>query len=291
VEERRGDLLRPDSLHGVADGCDAVIHAAARTGFGALDRDRQARVNLGGTEAMVREARSAGVPTFVLIGYAGTIQERGGDAAVDETTPPVMSYASAYVRQKLEAEMAVLEANRPGEFRSLVVSPGALAGADCDTLLSGLAGLVLREELPFRLLEDVWLAVTARRDVAACALAALARGQGGRRYFAVGESLRLGEFFRRLEARSGVAAPRRKLPDLLVEELGTLSPLLPPGSFLRRLILPRELVLHLRRLAPVRNEGTRAEIGFVPQPLEAIVEELNEEGRALRRQRRSGPLG
>jgi hypothetical protein len=50
-------------------------------------------------------------------------------------------------------------------------------------------------------------------------------------------------------------------------------------------VLPRELVLHLKRLAPVENTRTRAELGFDPTPLRstlaATIEE--EEGRGRRR--------
>jgi dihydroflavonol-4-reductase len=274
VEIVRGDLLAPESLRGLADGCDVVVHAAGRTGFGALDRARQRRVNVEGTRALLAEADSAGARRFLLAGYAGTIQERGGDAAVEETTPPAARYESEYVRMKFESETDVLEANRADSLRTSVVSAGALVDVRGGSLLAGLAGLHLRRELPFRLLENVWLAVTAARDVGPAFLAAAARAEGGRRYFALGESLRLGEFFRRLEARSGVPAPRRRLPDLLVEELGAIAPLLPPASFLRRLVLPRELVLHLRRLAPARSDRTRAELGWTPCPLDEVLEEL-----------------
>ena len=70
---------------------------------------------------------------------------------------------------------------------------------------------------------------------------------------------------------SGVPEPRRKLPDLLLEELGLLTPVLPRGSFLRRLVLPRELVLHMKRLAPVENARTRAELGLKPTPLRSTL--------------------
>jgi nucleoside-diphosphate-sugar epimerase len=152
-------------------------------------------------------------------------------------------------------------------MRTLVVSPGVLIHRDVSTLLGGLVGLFVAGELPFRLLEQVWLATSDAADVARCVAAAVARGEGGRRYFATGECLRLGELYRVLAARSGVAAPRRRLPDLLVEELGLLVPVLPRGSFLRQLVLPRDLVRHLERLAPVSNVRTRSALSFVPTPL------------------------
>jgi dihydroflavonol-4-reductase len=117
------------------------------------------------------------------------------------------------------------------------------------------------------MLESVWLAMSDAADLGRCVSAAIERGRGGRRYFATGECLRLGELYAALAELSGVPAPRRRLPDLLVEELGLLVPVLPPHSFLRRLVLPRDLVAHLRRLAPLRNDRTRSELEFTPTPL------------------------
>src|SRR5512139_2043019 len=109
LEVRTGDLARPATLRGVAEGCDVVVHAAARTGFGSLARDDQRRVNVEGTAALLREAKSAGARAFVLIGYAGTVQERGERRGlVDEDTPPEGEYEAGYVRMKYEAEAMVL---------------------------------------------------------------------------------------------------------------------------------------------------------------------------------------
>lgn len=274
VETREGDVLRASTLRGLADGCDAVVHAAARPGFGALDRERQRRVHVEGTEAMLAEASSAGSRVFALVGYAGTIQERGATERVNEDSPPEPPYESAFVRALMEAETLTLEANRPGELRTMVASFGVLVGPRVSTLLSGIAQLALGGELPYRVLDDVWLAVTGPADVGCGVRAALERGRGGRRYFFTGASLRLGEFLTLLAERSGVATPRRRLPDLLVEELGFLAPVLPPHSFLRQIVLPRELVLHLRRLAPLANDRTVAELGFTPEPLVELVDGL-----------------
>ena len=271
----RGDLERPASLRGIAEGCDVVVHAAARHGFGTLDRDRQRRINVDGTEALLREAEGAGSKVFVLIGYSGTVQERSDTAfPVDEESTPEAEYESDFVRMKYEAEALVLEANRPGAIRAMVVSPGVAAAPDTATVLGGLIGAFLTRELPVRLLDEVWIALTDARDVGPCVAAAVERGQGGRRYFATGECLKLGALYDRMAARTGIPAPRRRLPDLLLEELGLLVPFLPPQSFLRRLVLPRELVFHLRRLAPLRNARTRTELGFTPSSTDALLGDL-----------------
>jgi dihydroflavonol-4-reductase len=285
IEVVRGDLAKRDSLRGIVDGCDVVVHAAARTGFASLARDAQRRINVEGTEALLAEAQSAGAKVFVFIGYTGTVQERTdpGDP-VNEETPPEGRYESEYVRMKFEAEATVLEANRSGGMTTMVVSPGVLIDPGARTILGGFVKAFLTRELPFRLLNDVWLAITDGGDVGRCVVAAIEHGRGGHRYFATGESIRLGDLYELLTELSGIPPPRRKLPDLLVEELGLLTPVLPRRSFLRQLVLPRELVLHLMRLAPVRNERTRTELGFQPTPLRAtLLAMIGDEGRATQR--------
>jgi len=281
VEVVRGDLGRPATLRGVAEGCDVVVHAAARTGFARLARDAQRRVNVAGTEALLGEAQSAGVRVFVLLGYTGTVQERSDRGRpVDEETPPEGRYESPYVRMKYESEALVLERNRSGGMTTMVVSPGVLAQPGASTILGGFVRAFLKRELPFRLLSDVWVAPTDGSDVGRCLASAIERGRGGRRYFVTGDSIRLGEVYEILTELSGVPAPRRRLPDLLVEELGLLTPVLPRHSFLRQLVLPRELVLHLKRLAPVDNTRTRTELDFSPVPLRSTLAAMIEEDSA-----------
>ena len=162
----------------------------------------------------------------------------------------------------------------------MVVSPGVLAQPGASTILGGFVKAFLKRELPFRLLSDVWIAPTDGGDLGRCVASAIERGRGGRRYFVTGDSIRLGEVYQILTELSGVSAPRRRLPDLLVEELGLLTPVLPRHSFLRQLVLPRELVLHLKRLAPVDNTRTRTELDFSPVPLRSTLAAMIEEDSA-----------
>ncbi|TMQ67144.1 MAG: hypothetical protein E6K77_00030 [Candidatus Eisenbacteria bacterium] len=231
-----------------------------------------ARGDLARPESIRGEAQSAGVRIFVLIGYTGTVQERDDTSRpVNEETLPEGRYESENVRLKYETEAMVLESNRSGGMTTMVVSPGVLAQPGASTILGGFVELFVSGELPFRVLNEVWLATSDGADVGRGVASAIALGNGGRRYFLTGDCRRLQEIYGLLSEISGVPEPRRKLPDLLLEELGLLTPVLPRGSFLRRLVLPRELVLHMKRLAPVENARTRAELGLKPTPLRSTL--------------------
>jgi nucleoside-diphosphate-sugar epimerase len=269
---RRGDLARPATLGGIASDCDVVIHAAAGPRFHPADRDRARRVQVSGTEALLREAESAGSAAFLLVGYTGTVQERDQTAiVVDEDTPPEPDYSSDAVRTIYEAETAVLEANGTGGLRTMVVSAGALLAPGLPTFFGGLVAAFVNRELPYRMLDDAWLAVSDGPDLGRCVLGAIRRGQGGRRYFATSDCVRLGDFYDRLARVANVAPPRRRIPDLLLEELGLLTPVLPEGSFLRQVVFPRDLVFHMQRSAPLSNRRTRDALEFTPTPLDDVL--------------------
>ncbi|WP_175409528.1 NAD(P)-dependent oxidoreductase [Streptomyces sp. TRM64462] len=67
IETVAGDLTRPGTLRGLCDGVDVLLHCASHIG-GPDDLCRA--VNVGGTEALVEEARRAGVSRVVYLSTA-----------------------------------------------------------------------------------------------------------------------------------------------------------------------------------------------------------------------------
>jgi len=65
IEWLPGDLGDPAHLPDALRGCDAVLHLAALTGKARAEE--YARVNVGGTQALLDAARSAGVPRFLHV--------------------------------------------------------------------------------------------------------------------------------------------------------------------------------------------------------------------------------
>jgi len=87
------------------DGCEAVVHAAARMEFWGSDAGFE-RDNLRPSVALFTAAASAGVKRFVLISAAAvSTGRRGGPAVVDEATPADPSVV-AYGRVKLATDPA-----------------------------------------------------------------------------------------------------------------------------------------------------------------------------------------
>ena len=104
VDAVPGDLARPETLSGICEGVDTVLHVASYIGDdpGLLDA-----VNVRGTEALVSEARTAGVRSFVYVssaavyGYAVHRNARETDVRVAPATP--------ISRSRVWAERAVFD--------------------------------------------------------------------------------------------------------------------------------------------------------------------------------------
>ncbi|MFE2340204.1 NAD-dependent epimerase/dehydratase family protein [Streptomyces sp. NPDC059431] len=113
------DLSDPRSLRGVCEGADVVLHLASLVGS---DEQQCSAVNVGGTAALMAQARAAGAGRIVHLSTSavyGPGPHRG--IAVDGVLPAPVSAVS---RTRLAGERPALEAGavvlRPG----LVVGPG-----------------------------------------------------------------------------------------------------------------------------------------------------------------------
>jgi 2-alkyl-3-oxoalkanoate reductase len=97
------DLAHPETLAGVCEAVDTVLHVASYIGD---DEDRLDAVNAQGTESLVTQARTAGVRRFVYVssaavyGYAVHRNAKETEVTVNPATP--------ISRSRVRAEQAVL---------------------------------------------------------------------------------------------------------------------------------------------------------------------------------------
>jgi nucleoside-diphosphate-sugar epimerase len=123
-----GDLRDTASLQAALRGIDTVVHAAAMLPGGALaDRDLES-ANAGGTDAIARAAREAGVARFVHISSAGVYGD--GKTAAPHRESDAPSPGNAYERSKLAAERALAVALAGSGVSWTILRPQGLYGAD-----------------------------------------------------------------------------------------------------------------------------------------------------------------
>lgn len=122
VEVVEADLMARDALTRAAEGCAAVVHAAAWTGGPELSEAAGYQVNVDGTANVLDAAGSAGVARFL---YISSVAVYGVNRAplIDETaaTPKV---GQAYPDSKIVAEALVKSSGLP----SVIIRPASTYG-------------------------------------------------------------------------------------------------------------------------------------------------------------------
>ena len=121
----RGDITDPDSLRGLLDGCDAVVHLASAVGYGQR-WDTCRALNIDGTEHVAAEAIRAGVRRFVHMSSV-SVYGRRPDVVLHEAVPMV-PIGDPYGDTKIAAERVVRRRAAAGELDLTIVRPTVIYG-------------------------------------------------------------------------------------------------------------------------------------------------------------------
>ncbi|HET8643196.1 MAG TPA: NAD-dependent epimerase/dehydratase family protein [Pseudonocardiaceae bacterium] len=209
VEVVHGDLTAPASLRGICTGVHTVLHLAAEVGD---DPQRCAAVNVEGTQALVAEARSAGVRRVIYLSTAAVygngehrdIAEDG--LAEDEVPPAPVSVAS---RTRLTAEHAVLATG------GVVLRPMFVYGPGDAWFIPRLAGALRRFPVTIdggRARQSLVAVDDLARAIAAIAVDGWRPGEVGVLHAAHPEPVTMAELTEALVTWLDVPPPQRDVP-------------------------------------------------------------------------------
>jgi len=211
VRDERVELLDPAALERAFAGCDAVVHVAALYSYDA-DPALLQRVNVEGTENVLRACAGARVKRLVHTSTAGTCGPVPGRPATEADGPPVWELEVPYKRTKLAAERLVLSAAREG-LDAVVVNPTTPVGeGDAKPTPTGamIAGVVRGRIRGY--VATTGLNVVDVRDVARGHVLALERGRSGERYLLGGVDLPLSDLFATIARLAGRPRPTVRVP-------------------------------------------------------------------------------
>jgi len=211
AEPVAGDLLDGRALAAGARSAELVFHLAARLGdSGPWDEFR--RVNVEGTEALLRAARDAGVRRFVHVGTEAALLRGQRLVLADERTPLAFDSPAAYSATKAEAEAAVLAASGD-RLETISVRPRFVWGPGDTTLLPAMTEMVRAGRFRWigggRHLTDT----THVDNVVEALLLAAGAARSGAAYFVTdGEPVVFREFVTALLRTQGVEPPSGSVP-------------------------------------------------------------------------------
>src|SRR5436190_18028462 len=204
-----GDLDDLGSLRAGDDGVDVVIHWAAKADDWG-DPDEFERINVRGTENVLRAAREAGARRVVHVSTEAALMAGQPLVRVNEDTPLRPDSAALYPATKARAEQAVRAAN--ADLETVVIRPRFVWGRGDTTLLPVLVNLVKSGR--FRWIGGgAHLTDTAHVDntVEGLVLGATKAPAGGVYFVTDGEPVVFKAFVGAMIATQGVEAPDKSI--------------------------------------------------------------------------------
>lgn len=222
VEHRRADLGDLNAVTQAVQGCDAVIHTAAKAGVSGPDADYE-RANLLGTQHVLSACRAAGAGKLVYTSTPTVVHQGKALERLDERLPYATVFKNAYQRTKILAEKAVLAAN--GEaLHTVALRPHLVWGPGDPHFLPRILGRIRRGRIALPGGGKALVDTTYIDNVTDAHLAALdalfcdtRRGAcAGKPYFITnGEARPAGDIIVALAAAAGTSARVANIPTWL----------------------------------------------------------------------------
>ncbi len=212
VESVHGDLQDPSSLEKALEGCQGLYHVAAHYALWDRNPEMFYRINVEGTKNLFQAAAKRGIERIVYTSTIGTIGlPEGGGVGHEELFPAEHQLSGHYKRSKYLAEQAVLQMAREG-LPVVIVNPSAPVG-ERDVKPTP-TGQIIVDFMKGKMVAyiETGMNLIDVDDVAQGHLQAMELGRIGERYILGNQNLTLREIFQILSHKTGIPAPRVRLP-------------------------------------------------------------------------------
>ncbi|MCL2469172.1 MAG: NAD-dependent epimerase/dehydratase family protein [Alphaproteobacteria bacterium] len=265
-----GDLQDPDSYSHALVGCDFLFHAAADYRIWVPDQDVMYRINVEGTQALMRAAQKAGVKKIVYTSSVATLGIPKGGIGTEDTAVSYTDMIGIYKRSKYEAEEIVRAMALEEDLPVVIVNPSTPVGPR--DVKPTPTGRIIIEAATGRMPAyiDTGLNIAHVDDVAEGHWLALKKGKTGERYILGSENM---DFLSILKT---IAALTKQKPPVLRLPRGPLFPLAYLAESLAK-ITGKEpfLTADGLRMAGKRmffsSEKAMRELGYAPRPAEKAI--------------------
>jgi len=266
---RRGDIADTEAVLAAAEGCQAIVHVAAKAGPGLHAPDFE-RPNVAGTENVLAACARHGIGILVYTSSPSVVHGGGDIENGDESLPYPARFHAPYPETKARAERLVLAANGP-VLKTCALRPHLIWGPGDNQLLPRLieknrAGR-LRLPAPEKKIDTVYIDNAARAHILAVESLAGSAAAAGKAYFiSNGEPLPNGEIISRLlEAAGEHPDVRRVAPGLANAAAGMVEGLWRLTGRHSDPPLSRFVVEHLATAHWYDLSAARQDLGYRPE--------------------------
>ncbi len=221
-----GNFTDYNDLLQAAKGCDAIIHIAAVTATNLLKYSDYHKINVEGTQLILKVAEELNINRIVYISSSNTVGFGTALEFGNESFPVKYPFTNSYYAQsKVESEKIIIKASETGNRHFIIVNPSFMIGAYDTKPSSG--------KLMLMGYKRRWMATpkggknfVSAHGVAVAVCNALTEGKNGERYLASGINLSFREFYKIQSGVGGYTQKIIEIPDLFLSIMGKIGDLL-----------------------------------------------------------------
>jgi dihydroflavonol-4-reductase len=268
-ESAIGDVTEYLTVLEATKGVDAVFHAAAVIAYSPNERTQMERVNVYGTENVVRAAIEAKVQRLVhtssVVAVGATLDRK----ILNENSPYEMSrFNFGYYETKFHGEELVRSAVRSGRLDAVIVNPSIMFGPGDAVKGSRKTHLkVASGKIPFYALGGI--NIVDVEDAVQGHILALEKGRAGERYILGGDNILVKELFEMLATFGGNRPPMIPLPNTVLRNLARLTEYAEKVSY--KINIPVESAFVSTMFHWYDLTKARTELGYNPRPAYGAV--------------------
>lgn len=227
VEQKHGDLADAETVRQAVQGCDAVIHTAAKAGVWGRRSDFHS-TNVQGTQNVIAACKEFAVSRLVYTSTPSVVHSGQDIEGGNESLPYSKHFEADYPETKTEAERAVRAANDT-RLATVALRPHLIWGPGDPHLIPRFLARARAGRLRRIGSRDVTVDATYIDNAADAHVLALDRLQpgsaiAGKSYFiSNGEPIKLWEFLNRVLELAGLPPVTRSVPVRLARWIGWAS--------------------------------------------------------------------
>lgn len=269
-----GDVVNYDSLVGHLDDVDTVFHLAGLVAYTPAKRAAMIKVNVGGTENVVRACLEKKVRRLVHLSSVVSIGSSfDGKVPLTENSEYNIGHLNlGYFQTKHDGEEIVKNAVRTRGLNAVILNPSTIYGRG-DAKKGSRNTQIKVAQGRFPVYTSGGVNVVHVQDVVEGILRAWKVGISGERYILSGENVTIRNLFQRIAREAGVEPPKFLLPKGLVHTLGRVGDWLEKHN--RKAPINSENAWSSTLFHWFENEKAKSKLGVTFRPAqEAIAESV-----------------
>ncbi|ELR71786.1 Dihydroflavonol-4-reductase [Fulvivirga imtechensis AK7] len=214
IRIHHGDVLDPDSIVGIIEEIDTIIHCAAVVSYHRGDRKQMNEVNVTGTKYMVDLALAHNIKYFVHISSVAALGRNQPSGTISENNKWQHSkWNTSYGESKYLAELEVWRGIMEG-LNAVILNPSVILGPGDWSRSSARLFKYVWDEKKFY--TEGLLNYVDVRDVADIVFTFLKKRTTGQRYIINADGVTYKNFFDEVANKSGKKAPGTRATPSLV---------------------------------------------------------------------------